>query len=268
MEKKISCKKLYRKVGAWAKPTTIIMGVCFCLLFILGLAMFIVGAVAVSGIKLLDTLEITGFRALMWTALFLGLFLSIVAVLGAIGYFALHKTLLIITVGFIALLAVVQIVCGGVAYSYSNYTEVVNKGWEAADDKSRAYLEKEYNCCGGMNSTHLPASDRCVGSSSSDESLAAPSSAAPPQPTPQSSSSPAALLAKHSSESSAPADGCVAILAKIAEDDIPYIGAGLITITVLEIAVIVVTLILVCKINKASQYFQVHDENDLDDLHN
>jgi len=275
---KPDCRKLSRKLGKWGNVTKIIMGICFLIVFILGVALFGTGIAALTGSSLLSDFPIASFTALMYTAVFLGLFLAIVSILGAIGYFALHKTLLIIVVCLIAVLAVVQAICGGVSLSYKNkdddLTQLFHEGWDLADNSTREYFEKQYTCCGGLNKTDHPEAPECVGTASSG------SVPPPPPPPPASSSAASSVASSASSASSANAltvnvltasqpewkDGCIPSLVEVAKENVVKVGAGLIAVTVLEVAVIIVTIILLVKIGRASSYYEVHDDDAMDVL--
>jgi len=274
----IGCRKLSKKLGTWANVTKVIMGLCFLIIFILGVALFGVSIAALTGSSLLADIPIKGFTALMYMGLFLGLFLAIVSILGAIGFFTLNKVLLIIVICLLAVLAILQLTCGSLAFVYrKDYNELFATAWNDTDSSTRESLEKTFHCCGGINSKDLPESDHCV---PHPPPTPASSSSAPPAPsssTPVTSSSASASDSSNAtsaqfegltaSASSEPwADGCVPKLAQLAEDQIVTVGACVIVVTILEIAAIVVTIIVVVKINRATSYYQVRDDDAIDIL--
>jgi len=238
MPGKITCQKVSKKVGAWANVTKIIMGICFLLLFVLGMAMAIICGVSITDSKFLIDLPIKGVTTIMYMGLFLGLFLAIVALLGALGYFTLNRALLIIVTCLLILLAILQVTCGCLAVAYRDeYDHLFAEAWEIAPNDTRQYFEETYHCCGGVNETDLPASPECVSNYTYDEVLA-------------------------TNTSSSWGGPCVPKLVDLANDQIVNVGAGIIVVTILEIAVIVVTIVLVVKIGKARSYYEVHDDED------
>jgi len=242
----VTCRKVSQKVGAWANVTKVIMGICFLLLFILGLAMAIVCGVSLAGVDVLGNLSIRGFTALMYMGLFLGLFLAILSLLGALGYFTLNRALLIIVTCLLLILAILQITCGSLAFAYDDkYEDFFKEAWSLADDGSRAYIEETYHCCGGMNASDRPASKNCTAFLNSSSS---------------SYTSGAHLDAV--SSSSQEGGPCIPKLVDDAKDKIVPVGVGVIVVTVLELAVVIVTIILVVKIGRVHSYYQVHDEED------
>jgi len=243
MPSKVNCKKISAKIGAWANVTKIIMGVCFVLLFILGVALTAVCASVLVKSDILKNFEITGFTALMYFGLILGLFLAIVSLLGVFGFFTLNRPLLIIVTCLILLLAILQIVCFSVAFGYrGKYDDFFSNTWEMADDNSRGYIEMHFGCCGGVNNTDKPGS-YCNSTSSSGAY----------QPPVFSDSS----------------DGgpCVPKLVEFANDQVVSIGVGVLVVTLLEVAVVVVTIVLLVKIGRVQSYYKVQEEdNALDAL--
>lgn len=232
MGKRVSCSKVADKVGKCANVTKWIMGIAFFLLFILAVAMFGVCCTALTNSKLLGDMSIKGFTALMYMGLFLGLFLGIVTILGAIGYFTLNRTLLIIVTCSFILLAVLQILCGSLAFAYKNdYEDFITDAWDAADNSTRAYLEEEFDCCGGVNSTYETATWAC----------------------------------NHTLIDGSDGDGgCVDKLTDFAKDKILPVGGGLIAITVLEIVIIVVTIIIARKIRHVHNYYKVQEQDTME----
>jgi len=244
MGKTVSCTKVSKKLSTWANVTKYIMGFCFIILFLLGMVLFIISTVAVSGSNLLGDFDITGFTALLYMGIFLGLFLAVASILGAIGFFSLRRCLLIIFVCFIAALAIVQAVVGLVAVSYSEEKrmDLITDGWNIADNSTRAYLEDHFDCCGGANFSDGPASDKCIALSNSTSNSTSHSYSGSEKP-------------------------CVVVLEEYVEDYMLTVGIGIIVVTLLEVAVIVVTVILVIQIDRAKKkYSKVDDDESLDPL--
>jgi len=238
MPRKMSCREVADRVGRWANVTKIIMGVCFCILFILGMALLIAAGVALADANAFGQFAITGFKEIIIFALCLGIFVAIVSIVGALGYFSLNKTLLIIFAAGMAILVILQVACGATAFAYrDDYDEIISEGWNHAEASSRQFLEQEFKCCGGVNITDAPVAPECL--------AFLPFYIPPPDW----------------------ADGCVPVLAQKAHDNIVAIGIGDIIITVLELAVIIVTIIVVVKIHGAqNNYHKFTDEGAMDGL--
>jgi len=268
-----SCRDIADRVGKWANVTQIIMGICFVILFFLGLALLIASAIALANVKTFEQFPITGFKEIIIFALCLGIFVSLVSIVGAMGFFTLNKTLLIIFVTAISLLVILQIACGITAFSYRNkYDDIIATAWNHTEDSSRAYMEHTFHCCGGVDEFNMPAADECLINFTSS------SSAPPPVPPVASSSSEFPLSSEEessdsssddmftlplfgneepkSSSASAYANGCVPLLAEFAKDKIVAVGIGDIVITVLEVAVVVVTIVVLVKISMARNQYE------------
>jgi len=244
MPKKISCTKISRKLSTWANVTKYIMGFCFILLFLLGMVLFIISVVAVSGSNLLTDFPVQSATSIMYMGIFLGLFLAISSIVGAIGFFWLHRCLLIIFVCCIAALAVVQVVVGVVAVSYDDEEQLVLDSWNLADNSTRAYLEDSFECCGGENVTDNPSSENCTAMFGGSSSI---------------------FLSALSSSGGVQA--CGKVIAEFLDDYMITVGVGIIVVTLLEVAVIVVTVILVVQIDRAKKkYSKVDDDESLDPL--
>jgi len=243
MAKDISCGKISARIGACANATKYIMGICFSLIFALGVILAIICCVALADAKLLGDFDIKNFRGVMILGLILGLFLAIVAILGAIGYFSLNRCLLLIVIIVFFVLALAQIICGALGLVYKDkYETPIQSAWNKADEDDRKYVEEHLHCCGGANSTDRPASPHCLGNESSSHSVVG------------------------SSSSDSYADGCVSKLAKEAKDMIVSVGAGLIVVTIFELVVVGFTIFLFVKISGAHSYYQVHEEDALEVL--
>lgn len=241
MPKKVSCSQISKKLSAWANVTKYIMGFAFILLFLLGMIMFIIGLVCVADASIIDGFELGPLATVMYTAIILGLFLAIASIVGAIGFFSLHKPLLIAFVCLIGALAVIQVAVGivGVASSEETLTEYMIDAWSVADNNTRAKFEKTYTCCGGANLTDYPSSQFCIDLNNTNANKTSSSS----------------LILPSSLSSSQYNGPCGAELAKVIEDNMAYIGSGIIVVTVLEIAVVVVTIILVIQIDRAQKKY-------------
>jgi len=231
--------KMSKNCSNWTNVTKVIMGICFIILFLLGLAMAVVCVISLSGSKVLGDMDIQSFTALMWFGLFLGIFLAFISLLGAIGYFSLSRSLLIIVVIAFAVLALLQIVCFSLAFSFrDDFDTICDDAWDSADNSTRAYLEKEFSCCGGSDPNDKPASDFCLGETSSSESSV--SSVSSVNETDKTDN--AAL--------SSSVVGCVQKLSEFMTDQMYSIGACVLAVTILELAVAVVTVILICTSGK------------------
>jgi len=242
MPKNISCSKISSRIGACANVTKYIMGVCFSLIFALGIILAIICCVALADAKLLGDFDIKNFKAVMVLGVILGFFLAIVAIMGAIGYFSLNRCLLLFVIIVFFVLAIAQIVCGILGLVYKDkYENPLQTAWNKADADDRKYIEEHLHCCGGANSTDRPASPHCLGNESSS-------------------------LPFSSSSSDSYSDGCVSKLAKEAKDMIVSVGAGLIVVTVFELVIVGFTIFLYVKISGAHNYYQVHEEDALEVL--
>jgi len=247
MARSMSCREVADRVGKWANVTKVIMGVCFLILFVLGMALFIASAVALADASVFKGFAITGFKEIIYFALSLGLFLAIVSIFGALGYFTLNKTMLIIFVILISILAILQIACGGTAFAYRNdFVNVTDTAWHHAENTTRAYFEDLYFCCGGRNITDFAAkTDHCEEYELADDGL---------------------LFESEASSVSHYTKGCVEPLAEEMEKNIVAVGVGDIVITLLEVIVIIVTLIILVKIRKAYSYQRFKDDSAIEQL--
>jgi len=236
MGKRKSCKEVARKVGAWANVTKVIMGICFSFLFLLGFLLFVASAVSLADANtFLNRIAITKFKEVIVFALCLGLFVAIVSIVGALGYFTLNKALLIIFAGAFIILAILQVACGAAAFAYrKDYPELIDEAWNMTDEHSRAYLEETFHCCGGINHEAMPASEYCVNGTTSSVELS----------------------------SGSWSDGCVTPLADYADDCVVNVAIGDIVITILELAVVVVTIVVVVKIHGVNRRYQGLDDSD------
>jgi len=228
----MSLKEIKQRVGACTNVTKIVMGILFLFLFLLGFGLFISSAISLGDAGVFkDKLPITSFREVIVFALIIGFLIALISIIGSIGYFFLHKPLLIAFLIGMCVLAVLELTCIGVAYGYRNsYTEATNYAWHHTEASSRQYFEQTYQCCGGMNATDYAASSFCFGGSES-------TSSAGPVTTSESY-----------------ADGCVLIITQVLNDSLLAVGGGVLAVTVLEIVAIIITIVVVVQINKATKY--------------
>jgi len=256
------CKRLTDKIGAYASITKIIMSILFLILFALGAALFIVCVVAKADSNDLGELDISSITGLLVMGIILGLFLAIVSLLGLFGYVTLHKGILIFVTCAIVLLAALQITCGGLALGYKDdYDDIFADAWDGADNHTRAVIENKFKCCGGKNFTDAPALPKCVHyTSESSESYGSSVSSSVVSSAPPASQSSVPPTSYELAE--AMKDGCVSELVEFANDNFNYVGAGVIVITVLEIAVIVLCIVILIKIGQVTKYNQVGDDDD------
>jgi len=214
------------------------MGLCSVLLFLLGLAMTIVCIIALTGTKVLGDFELESVSALMWFGVFLGVFLAIIALLAAIGFFSLNRCLMAIVVIAFAIIILLHIICFSLAFSYKDdFNNLCADAWDAADNETRAYIEDQFSCCGGSDINDKPASKRCLGESSSSDSDVNET------------------IADTASLSSSVV-GCVQLLSDFMTVQLYAIGACVLAVTILELAVVVVTIILMCMAGKSNEAYQ------------
>jgi len=225
----MSLKEIKQRVSKCANVTKVIMGICFLILFILGFALFVSSAVSLADAGIFkNMLPITNFREIIIFALCIGFFVALVSIIGSIGYFALHKPLLIAFMVGMGILVVLELSCIGVAYGYRNsYAEATEFAWHHAEASSREYFEETYLCCGGMNATDYPASPVCLGSGS---------------------------FSALASDSDSYSDGCVPKITQMLNNSLLAVGGGVLAVTILEIIVIITTIAVVVQINKAMKY--------------
>jgi len=243
----MSCKEVADRVGTWANVTKVIMGICFLLLFILGTALFLAACVALADASIFSSFAITGFREIIIFALCLGLFIALVSIVGALGYFTLNKAMLIIFTCGIAILVILQVACGATAVAYrDDYDNITASAWELAEESTRAYFQEQFKCCGGVNLTdHVANSTHCLAYNDTlffDD------------------------IGAKSTSGSDFTHGCVASMVETISDNVVAVGIGDIVITVLEIAVIVVTVVVVVKVHRARSYQQFKDEDAIEQL--
>jgi len=221
------------------------MGICFAILFILGTALFLAAVVALADANVFSGLAITGFKEVIIFALCLGLFVAIVSIVGALGYFTLNRAMLIIFICGLGLLVILQVACGATAFAYKDdFNELTKKAWDVAEESTRAYFQEEFECCGGLDILdHAAPSEHCVGTNFTEDLLASAAS------------------------SSAFHRGCVGPVVEAINDNMTYIGVGDIVITVLEIVVIIVTAVVIYQIRKAGKsYHKFNDEDAISSL--
>jgi len=218
--------------------TKIIMGICFILLFILGMSLAIAASVALADSKVFSNISITGFKEVIYFALCLGLFVAIVSVFGIIGYFMLNKHMLIVFSCLLAILVILQVACGATAFSYrDDFYNITESAWHHAENSTREYFQKTFECCGGANITdYAIETENCTATEVNIDDLL---------------------------YSSKPFDhGCVEPMANAMKDNVVSVGIGDIVITILELVVIIVTIVVVVKIHRAGSYRRFHDDDE------
>jgi len=249
--RKMSCKEVSERVSRWTNITKIIMGVCFSILFVLGMVLFIAAAVALGGFNVFDTLGIYDVKAVITFALCLGLFIAIVSILGALGYFTLNRVMLIIFVCGIAILIVLEIVCGAVAFSYkNNFRNITETAWNdyvQNDTNATKLLEDTFGCCGSYDPSDAVPSNYCNVTNFTFGGLML-------------NDLQASESKSHSNE------GCISVIAKKLTDNINSVCIGDIVITILEIIVIVVTAIVLYQVKNANSYKQFQEDPTLESI--
>jgi len=247
MGRKMKCKEIAQHMSKWANVTQYIMGVCFSILFVLGMILFIASAVSLGDFGAFELLEIQKVKSVVIFALCLGLFIAIVSILGALGYFTLNKTLLIIFVCGISILIVLQVVCGATAFAYrDDFYDLTADGWHnlvANDTNTAVFLEEAFDCCGSYNSSDAIESKNCNATLSF-------------------SGIDVLLKTSESSE----VEGCIPVIAASLKKNVNGVCIGDIVITLLEVAVIVVTGIVLYEIKRANKYTQFDNDTSLDSI--
>jgi len=218
------------------------MGICFSVLFVLGMILFIASAVSLGGFSIYDKLGINNVKSVIIFALCLGLFIALVSIFGALGYFTLTKWMLIVFVVLIAILIALQIVCGATAFAYkSKFGEIANNTWyyliEKGDNETLKFLEDSFHCCGGHNRSDFFVKSSFCDDNSTSESIGSGSDI-----------------------------GCIEVIAQDLSDNIDGVCIGDIVITVLEIVVIVVTAFVLHEVRNANSYTQFQGESPLDSI--
>jgi len=229
----MSLKEISQRVGKCTNVTKIIMGICFLILFLLGLILFICGAISLAGASVFKTiLPVTSVREVIIFALCLGLFVALVSIVGSIGYFLLIKPMLVGFMVGMLILVVLEVTCCGLAFGYrDSFATGVEYAWQHAEPASRAYIEVTYDCCGGANTTDLPSSPQCTGVSSS-----------------------VSPLEGAGSTSGSYNGACVPIVVDILQRSLIGAGTGILVVTLLEIIAVIATIAVVVQINKAQKY--------------
>jgi len=288
----MSCREVADRVGRWANVTKVIMGICFTILFILGMALFLSAVVALTDFEVFESF-IPNVRGIIVFALCLGLFVAIVSIVGALGYFVLNKAMLIIFICGITILVILQVACGGAAFAYRNdFRNITESAWlNYTDEPTKALIQNTFHCCGGYDSTDAVNSTFCPVENTTSSYVPPPppppvASSSAPAPASSSAPAPASSSVEPTSSltpaSSTPASstapllgsvatsstirGCIDVVSEELDQNIMYVGVGDIVITILEIAVIIVTIVVVVKIHNAYSYQQFKDDSALEQL--
>ena len=136
--KGITVKELSERVGKCANTTKYVLGTCYALIFVLGFALFAASASARVSDTVLQTLHVPGIASLPNWGIGVGIFLALVALLGAVGTFLLNRALLIIFVALLAVLTVMQLTVGATAYARQDqFPAVVSAAWDSAEDSTK-----------------------------------------------------------------------------------------------------------------------------------
>jgi len=250
---KMSCREVTERVSRWANATKVIMGICFSILFVLGMVLFIASAVALGGVDVFQILKVHQAKSIAIFALCLGLFIALVSILGALGYFTLNRGMLIGFVIGIAILIILQVVCGATAFAYRNdFDNITEDAWVklniSGDDF--IFIEETFGCCGSYNSTDAVNSSNChVTEYTGPEfgSLLLPG------------------IVFTASESSTTM-GCIPKVAQTLKENINYVCIGDLVVTILEIIVIIVTAFVLHEIKSAYSYRQFQDDPSLESI--
>lgn len=254
MGRSMSLKELSERVGKCANTTKVVLGVCYVLIFVLGLALCIAGAVARSSESALQTLHVPGIASLPTWGICLGVFLALVALVGALGSFLLNRPLLIIFACLTAVLIVVQVSVGVTAYvRQDKFPVVVNAAWNNAENSTRAYLETTFECCGLENTTDRAYLPGCPGYASSSFSSSAASASS-------------SLALDETVSSSLFNGGCMAPILALAYRVANKVGAALLGITAFEVLTLIVTAVLLCRIRKAKVSYSRMDADPVESL--
>lgn len=250
MGKSMSLKELSERVGTCANTTKYVLGVCYVLIFVLGLALTIAGAVARASETVLQTLHVPGIASLPNWSIGLGIFLALVALVGALGSLLLNRPLLVIFACLTAVLIVAQVSVGTAAYvRQDKFPVVLDAAWDRAENSTRAYLETTFACCGLDNTTDRAYLPGCPGYSSSS-----------------SSSSLSVSAADETVASSLYNGGCMAPILALAYRVANKVGAALLGITAFEVLTLVITAVLLCRIRKAKTAYSRMDADPVESL--
>ena len=233
--KGITVKELSERVGKCANTTKYVLGVCYALIFVLGFALFVASASARVSDAVLQTLHVPGIASLPNWGVCAGIFLALVALVGALGTFLLNRVLLIVFAALLAVLTVMQLTVGVTAYARQDqFPAVVSAAWDSAENSTKTYIQTTFACCGLDNTTDRPYLPGCPGYNASSSSVAAPVAAL---------------------ESSAGNGGCLAPLVALAHRVANKVGAAFVGVTVFELATLVVTCVLLCRIRQAQRHY-------------
>ena len=246
----MSLKELSKRVGTCANTSKYVLGVCYALIFVLGLALCIASTVARTSEAVLQTLHVPGIASLPNWGIGLGVFLALVALVGALGSFLLNRPLLIIFACLTAVLVVAQVSVGVTAYvRQDKFPVVLSVAWDNAENSTRAYLETTFDCCGLDNTTDRAYLPGCPG---------------------YSSSSSASVSAAHAADATVASSlyngGCLAPILALAYRVADKVGAALLGITAFELLTLVITAVLLCRIRKAKVSYSRMDADPVESL--
>ena len=248
--KGITVKELSERVGKCANTTKYVLGVCYVLIFVLGLALCIAGAVARSNEAVLQKLHVPGIASLPAWSIGLGAFLALVALVGALGSFLLNRVLLAVFACLTAVLIVAQVSVGVTAYvRQDKFPVVVSAAWDTAENSTRAYLETTFDCCGLDNTTDRAYLPGCPGYNASSSSASADEAAV-----------------DETVASSLYNGGCMAPILALAYRVANKVGAALLGITAFEVLTLIITAVLLCRIRKAKVNYSRMDTDPVENL--
>ena len=252
----MNMKELSQRVGKCANTTKYVLAVCFTIVFVLGLALFCAGLSARLSEKALEALHVPGIASLPDWGIALGVLMGVVALIGALGSCMLNRVMLLIFVGATTLAVVLQVSVGTAAYVLQDqYPRLLSEAWGSSENSTRSYLEGKFDCCGFYNTTdreYLPGCPGYVASSSVFSSSA-----------PATREELASVIDPSSVSSNG---GCESPLVDLAKSMATSVGIALICITVLEVAILIATGVLLYRIRTAqNRYAQFGSDSDYDD---
>jgi len=253
---KMSCREVAERVSRWTNVTKVIMGICFSILFLLGMILFIASCVALGGFSVFSVLGIHQVKSVIAFALCLGLFIAIVSILGALGYFTLHRGMLVGFVIGIAILIVLQVICGATAFAYrKDFANITADAWVklnvSSDEDAIIFLEETFKCCGSYNFSDAVNSSYCNVSEHLNFFI----------------NDAGSLLLPNLYIAETNTTGCIPKIAEDLTDNINSVCIGDIVITILEVVVIVVTAFVLHEVKNANSYKQFQDDPSLESIH-
>mgnify|MGYP003085834930 CR=1 FL=1 len=246
----MSIKELSERVGKCANTTKYVLGVCYALIFVLGFALFVASASARVSDAVLQTLHVPGIASLPNWGVCAGIFLALVALVGALGTFLLNRVLLIVFAALLAVLTVMQLTVGVTAYARQDqFPAVVSAAWDSAENSTKTYIQTTFACCGLDNTTDRPYLPGCPGYNASSSSASADEAAV-----------------DETVASSLYNGGCMAPILALAYRVANKVGAALLGITAFEVLTLIITAVLLCRIRKAKVNYSRMDTDPVENL--